>query len=103
MAKLSSADESILLTPLMPEIDLFDRVDHLALDVVGRRAGIDDRDRDDGRLDVRELVGLELDQREDAEHHERQHRDDGDDRPADGEIGDEHDYWFDPLTGVCPA
>ena len=87
LPKLSSDVELIWSTPLMPGDHLFDRLDDLALDDVGRRA----RDRESrsttiGALDVRELVGVELQQRDDAEDDERQHRHDGDDRALDGEI-----------------
>ncbi len=43
---------------------LFDRLEHLALDDVRRRAGIDDADREERRRDVGELVRLQLEQRE---------------------------------------
>ena len=66
--------------------DLLDRLDDLALDDVGRRARIRDGDDDDRRVDLRELVGVELQQRDDAEDHERQHRDDGEDGPLDGGV-----------------
>ncbi len=73
-------------TPLMPGNDLFDRLDDLALDVVGRRARIRDRDDDNGRVDLRELVGVELRERDDAEDDEDQHRHDGQNRTLDGGI-----------------
>ena len=69
---------------------LLDRIDDLALDGVGRRARVGDRDRDDRRRDVGELVGLQGRQREHAEDRQRKHRDDRDDRPPNGEIRDEH-------------
>jgi hypothetical protein len=65
-------------------------VDHLALDLLGRRARVGDADEDDRRGDVGELVGVEPEQGDEPEHGEREHRDDRDDRPPDGEVGDEH-------------
>ncbi len=79
-----------LLEPADAGDALFDRVDQVALDLVGRRARERQRDRHHGRRDLGELVHLELVQREGPEDHERQHRDDGHDGALDGEIGDEH-------------
>ena len=69
---------------------LLDRVEDLLLYPFRRRAGIRDPHRHHRRGDVGKLVGLELEQREQAEHHQRHHGDDGDERLLDREIGDEH-------------
>ncbi len=60
-----------------------DRLDHLALDALGRRARVWNRHDDDRILHVRELVGLQHREREDAEHDQRDHRHGGDDRALD--------------------
>ena len=75
---------------------ILDAVDDLALDDVGRRAGVADADEDDRRLDVGELVGLQLVERGEPERDEREHRHDGDDRPLDGEVGNEHEVSLTP-------
>ncbi len=65
---------------------LLDGVEDLALDRLRRCPRVGDRHRDVGRGHVGELVGLEPEQREEAEHHQRQHGDDGDDGATDGEV-----------------
>ena len=62
----------------------------LALHDIGCGARVADAHEDDRRLDVGVFVDLQLEQRRDTERDERQHRHDGDDRPLDGKIGDEH-------------
>ena len=90
-AKLSSEFDVHLVDAADAGDRFLDRIDHLALDDVGRRAGIGNRHR---RRPAASISGnssvLSCSQRDDAEHHERQHRDDGDDRALDGDIGDEH-------------
>ncbi len=63
-----------------------DRVEHFLLDPVRRSAGIYDAHRHKGRGNVGKLVGLQPQQREYPEHHQRQHGDDGDDGATDGEV-----------------
>ena len=65
---------------------LLDRLEHLALDDVWRRAGIDDAHGQELRRDVRELVRLQLERRERPEDHQRDHRHDGDERTLDCKI-----------------
>ncbi len=86
LPKLSSAFELILSTPLIPDSTSSIGSMTSRSTTSGDAPGIEDRDRHDRRLHVRELVGVELQQRSDAEHHERQHGDDGDDGPLDGEV-----------------
>ena len=69
---------------------ILDGLHDLALHLRRRCAGIRDRQSDDRRLNVGELVGVQVDQRRAAEGDERHHRRDGDDRPLDRKIGDEH-------------
>ena len=69
---------------------LLDRVEQFALHRLGRGAGVRHAHEDDGRVDLGELVGFELQQRDDAEDDEREHRHDGDERLLDGEVRDDH-------------
>ncbi len=86
LPKLSSALRPHPVHPADARDDLLDRLDDLPFDDVGRRAGVRNRDDDDRRVDLGELVGVELQERNDAEHHEREHRDDGDHRALDGDV-----------------
>src|SRR5689334_20500674 len=49
-----------------------------------------DGDADDRLLNVRELVGVEVQESKDAKHHQRHHGGDCDDGTLNGKIGDEH-------------
>ena len=65
----------------------------LALDDVGRRAGIGDADEDDRLVEIGELVRIQPRERREPEHDESDHRDDRDDRSLDGEVGNEHGWY----------
>ena len=67
-----------------------DRLEHFALDLLGGRTGIDDRGQHDRRLHFRKLVRLQLCEGDQAESHQREHSHDGDERPLDREIRNEH-------------
>ena len=98
---------------------LLDRLDDLPLHRLRGGAGVEDGDPDDRLLDVGELVGVQVEQRGDAERHQRHHRGDGDDRALDREIGDEHQRcasswrtrtrapgatpWAEPRSTVSPG
>ena len=69
---------------------LLDAVDELALDGVGRRAGVVDADHQHRLLDIGDLVDAQLVQREQPERHQRDDDDDRGDRPLDAEVGEEH-------------
>ena len=86
-----------------PAHRLFDAVEHLAFHHVGRGAGIGDGDVDDRLLDVGKLVGLELPEGEEPEDDQRHHRDDGDQRSLDREIGDEHRRRLSYRARRCPT
>ena len=85
-------DEFSLSTPLMPDSLSSSRVDDLALHHVRRRARVRDADEHDRLVDVRELVSVEPGKRREPEHDQGDHRDDRDDRPLDGEVGNEHGW-----------
>jgi hypothetical protein len=70
---------------------VIEAIEDLLRHAVGGRARIRNADGDDRRSDVGELVGFELEQREQAEHGQRQHRHGGDERLLDREIRDEHE------------
>ena len=71
--KLSSALLWIFLTPLIAEICSSIGSMTSRSTVSGDAPGYGIGHRHDRRRDIRELVGLQLDEREDAEHHQRQH------------------------------
>src|SRR5213075_2623495 len=62
----------------------------LALDDIGRSARVRDGDEHDRAVDVRKLVGVQPPESGEAEDDQRDHRDDGDDRPLDGKVRYEH-------------
>ena len=107
LPKLSSELDRIRSTPLMPEITSSIGSMTSRSTTSGDAPGYGIDDDDDRRVDLRELVGVELQQRDDAEDDEHQHRDDGEDRALDGGIGDEHDHGalahFAPSAHLAPA
>ena len=90
MAKPSSEVEVILSIPEMPLKASSMRSTTSRSHLRRRGAGVGDGDEDDRVREVRELVDVEIEQGEDAEDDQRQHRHDGDDGALDGEIGDGH-------------
>jgi hypothetical protein len=83
---------------------ILDRLHDLALDLRRRCTGIRDRQSDDRRLNVRELIGVEIEQSRASERDERHHCGDGDDRPLDREVGDEHVVLLPACSALseCP-
>ena len=90
LAKLSSELERMRSTPLMPEMASSIGSTTSRSTTSGDAPGYGIATTTTGRVDLGILVGVELQQRDDAEHHEHQHRDDGQDGAFDGGIGDEH-------------
>ena len=70
---------------------ILDGIEDLTLHTFRGCAQVREHHADDGKLHVGQLIGFRLPQRERAESCYGEHRRDRDDRPLDGEIGDEHD------------